>query len=93
MTAAKEALLWLLDDQSQELFLRAELGIEQEEIRRMRLPSSDPLVSSVLESGRPLRASRTITGEMAKIKTGYLALYARLAESADKGAIIPHKLE
>jgi dihydroxy-acid dehydratase len=26
-----------------------------------------------------------------KIKKGYLALYARLAESADKGAIIPHK--
>lgn len=28
-----------------------------------------------------------------KIKKGYLALYARLAESADKGAIIKHKFE
>ncbi len=28
-----------------------------------------------------------------KIKAGYLALYARLAESADKGAIIRHKFE
>ena len=28
-----------------------------------------------------------------KFKRGYLALYARLAESADKGAIIRHKLE
>ncbi len=28
-----------------------------------------------------------------KIKSGYLALYARLAESADKGAIIRHKVE
>jgi dihydroxy-acid dehydratase len=28
-----------------------------------------------------------------KIKRGYLALYARLAESADKGAIIRHKVE
>jgi dihydroxy-acid dehydratase len=28
-----------------------------------------------------------------KIKRGYLALYSRLAESADKGAIIRHKLE
>lgn len=28
-----------------------------------------------------------------KIKSGYLALYARLAESADKGAIIRHKFE
>ena len=26
-----------------------------------------------------------------KIKRGYLALYSRLAESADKGAIIRHK--
>jgi dihydroxy-acid dehydratase len=28
-----------------------------------------------------------------KVKSGYLALYARLAASADKGAIIPHKFE
>ncbi|MBN1582491.1 MAG: dihydroxy-acid dehydratase [Anaerolineae bacterium] len=28
-----------------------------------------------------------------KFKSGYLALYARLAESADKGAIIRHKVE
>jgi dihydroxy-acid dehydratase len=28
-----------------------------------------------------------------KFKRGYLALYSRLAESADKGAIIRHKLE
>jgi dihydroxy-acid dehydratase len=28
-----------------------------------------------------------------KIKRGYLALYARLAESADKGAIIRHKID
>jgi dihydroxy-acid dehydratase len=29
----------------------------------------------------------------AKFKSGYLALYSRLAESADKGAIIRHKME
>jgi dihydroxy-acid dehydratase len=28
-----------------------------------------------------------------KVKNGYLALYARLAESADKGAIIRHRVE
>jgi hypothetical protein len=28
-----------------------------------------------------------------KFRRGYLALYARLAESADKGAIIRHKFE
>ncbi len=28
-----------------------------------------------------------------KYKRGYLALYSRLAESADKGAIIRHKIE
>ena len=28
-----------------------------------------------------------------KFKKGYLALYARLAESADKGAIIRHKFD
>ncbi len=28
-----------------------------------------------------------------KFKRGYVALYSRLAESADKGAIIKHKIE
>ncbi|MBW1668821.1 MAG: hypothetical protein JRJ66_12365 [Deltaproteobacteria bacterium] len=28
-----------------------------------------------------------------KFKKGYLALYSRLAESADKGAIIKHRIE
>jgi dihydroxy-acid dehydratase len=28
-----------------------------------------------------------------KVRNGYLALYARLAESADQGAIIRHRVE
>lgn len=91
MTAAKEALVWLMDDQTQELFLRAELGIVEEKIRHLRLPTSDPLVSSVLESGKPLRASRTISGEKIKIKTGYLVeavLYVPLIVGAQKLGVL-----
>ncbi len=28
-----------------------------------------------------------------RVRSGYLALYARLAESADKGAILPHRID
>ena len=69
-TNAREVSVWLHDEQKNELFLVAERGIEDERIRRMRLPVTDNLVAQVFETGRPLRAHRE--GEMVKVKTGYL---------------------
>jgi dihydroxy-acid dehydratase len=50
--------------------------------RSLRLHVSDDEIA-----GRRARWQRPES----KVKKGYLALYARLAESADKGAIIMHK--
>jgi len=71
-TNAGETSIWLVDEETDELFLVAQRGIEDERIRRMRLPVSDPLVSQVLSTGNPLRASRTATGELVKVKTDYM---------------------
>jgi len=73
MTLAGEAAVWLVDEQTGELFLEAQRGIEDERIRRMRLPATDDsLVGKVVKTGKPIRASREPGGEPIKVKTGYL---------------------
>lgn len=73
LTGADEAAVWLIDENSGELFLEAEQGIEDEKIRRMRLPASDDnLVGRVLTTSQPLRTFRKPGEEQIKVKTGYL---------------------
>ncbi len=73
LTGADEAAIWLIDENSGELFLEAEQGIEDEKIRRMRLPASaDNLVGRVLTTSQPLRTFRKPGEEQIKVKTGYL---------------------
>jgi signal transduction histidine kinase len=72
LTSAAEATLWLVDEESQELFLEAERGVQDDEIRRMRLPVTDSFVASVIESRKPVRANRGLTGHQIKVKTGYM---------------------
>lgn len=73
LTSADETAIWLMDESSGELFLEAERGIEDEKIRRMRLPASDDnLVGKVLTTSEPLRAFRKPGEEQIKVKTGYL---------------------
>lgn len=83
-TNAGEASIWLVDERTNELFLEAQRGIEDERLRRMRLPASDPLVSRVLESGKPFRTSRAVTGQLVKVKTDYMVealLYVPLSHA------------
>ncbi len=73
LTSADETAIWLMDESTGELFLEAEQGIEDEKIRRMRLPASeDNLVGKVLTTSEPLRAYRKPGEEQIKVKTGYL---------------------
>jgi two-component system, OmpR family, phosphate regulon sensor histidine kinase PhoR len=73
LTAAGETGIWLVDEESGELMLQAERGMEDERIRRMRLPVdvASPMVE-VLRSNRPLRVSRQPGEDEIKVKTGYL---------------------
>ncbi|MBE2202518.1 MAG: GAF domain-containing protein [Anaerolinea sp.] len=73
LTAAGETAIWLVDEQTGDLFLEAEKGIEDEKIRRIRIPiSEDTLAGQVIRSGRPMRAMRKPGEEQIKVKTGYL---------------------
>lgn len=72
LTGADEVSIWLVDEQSGELFLEAEQGIDDEHIRRMRLPVADTLAGKVIATGKQIRANRAAGGEQIKLKTGYL---------------------
>jgi signal transduction histidine kinase len=72
LTSVDEASVWLVDEQTGELFLEAERGIEEEQVKYMRLSVGDTLAGKVIESGKPVRASRGADGERIKVKTGYL---------------------
>ena len=71
LVSAGEAAIWLVDEGTGELFLEAERGIQDEEIRRLRLPVTDTLAGKVITTGKPIRVSRTPDGKRVKLKTGY----------------------
>jgi signal transduction histidine kinase/pSer/pThr/pTyr-binding forkhead associated (FHA) protein len=73
LTQAGETGIWLVDDQTQELFLRAQRGISDEHIRLMRIPgASESPVNQVIKTGQPLMDHREPGQEKIKVKTGYL---------------------
>lgn len=73
LTAAGETSIWLVDDTTGELFLKAERGIEDEKIQQMRLPiREDTYAGQVIKSGKPLYAQRQPGEERIKVKTHYL---------------------
>ncbi len=73
LTAAGETSIWLIDEETSELVLEAERGIEDERIRRMRIPikARNP-ASKVIQSGKSLRVSRQPGEAQIKVKTDYL---------------------
>jgi signal transduction histidine kinase len=69
-TPADEVSIWLVDEQSGELFLEAGRGMDQEQIQR--LPVADTLAGQVIRTGKPTIVNREKDGDRIKIKTGYL---------------------
>jgi len=72
LTSAGEAAIWIVDEQTGEMFLEAERGIEDDEIKLMRLPVSDSMAGKVLQTKEPLRTSGAANEDPVKIKTDYL---------------------
>ncbi len=73
LTNAGETGIWLVDEQSGEIFLEANRGIEDEKIQRMRIPvGSESMVGKVIQTGQPLNDAREPGHEKLKVKTGYL---------------------
>jgi len=72
LTRADDGGLFLVDQESGELYLTAAKGFGQEQAQGMRLRVDDSLVGQVVKSGKPLRVSAAPGEEHLKIQTGYL---------------------
>ena len=69
LTNAEEGSLLLLDEASNELYMRAGHNFEDGFVRSFRLPVSDTLAGQVIETGEPLILSKDA---LHKIQTAYL---------------------
>lgn len=56
LTAADEAGVWLVDEQTGELFLEASRSGRDDKTRRSRLPATSPLPGQAIEAGKPVWA-------------------------------------
>lgn len=73
LTAAGETGIWLADEETGQLLLKAERGMEDRGTRRLNLPSSaDTHVGEVMRTAKPLRISREPGEDEVKVKTGFL---------------------
>lgn len=73
LTAAGETGIWLTDEETGQLLLAAERGMEDRGTRRLNLPSSaDTHVGEVIRTAEPLRISREPGEDEVKVKTGFL---------------------
>lgn len=73
LLGAAEVGVWLVDQETGELFLEVERGMQEASVKHARLPvSGASLAGQVVKTGKPIRANREPGGEQIKIKTDYL---------------------
>ena len=68
ISSAEEGFLLLVDDETNELYVRAAQGIEEKTSRNLRLKVQDSLAGQVVRTGKPV----TVGGKVLKIQTAYL---------------------
>lgn len=69
LTDAEEGSLLLLDENTNELYIRASRNFQEEFVRTFRLPTEDSLAGTVIQSGKPVVLDESTPQ---KIKTSYL---------------------
>jgi GAF domain-containing protein/FixJ family two-component response regulator len=72
LSNADEGILFLLDEETQELYLRAAKGVGEKYARGLRLRVDDSLIGRVVTTGEPLRITSPEARLDLKVKTGYL---------------------
>jgi hypothetical protein len=85
ITQAEEGSLLLLDEETQELNLRAQKGLGDKYARDFRIPVEDSLAGEVLQSGKPKRL--TGSEKLVKVVTGYLVNAILYVPVAIKGRV------
>jgi diguanylate cyclase (GGDEF)-like protein/PAS domain S-box-containing protein len=72
LTRAEEGFLALFDQEIGKLFLRAAKNITDDQIETMRLPVTDSLLGTVLETGHPYRSLSVQDDPLIPVSTGFL---------------------
>ncbi|OGO26689.1 MAG: hypothetical protein A2W33_07900 [Chloroflexi bacterium RBG_16_52_11] len=73
LTRAEEGFLALLDEENQQLYLRAAKNIDEQIIKTMRIPVEDNLVGEVLRTRQPVRTTtESQSDQPIKVITGFL---------------------
>jgi len=72
LTSAEEGFLFLVDEESGDLTLRAGKGLGEKASRVMSLKVTDSIPAQVVKTGRPVRMGGVQRDEEYKVKTGYL---------------------
>jgi two-component system NtrC family sensor kinase len=72
LTHAEEGFLALLDNPSNQLYLRAVKNIDEEKSKTLRLPVNDSLVGKVLQTRKPIRTMAGPADQSLKVSTGFL---------------------
>jgi signal transduction histidine kinase/DNA-binding response OmpR family regulator len=72
LTGAEEGFLLLIDEETDELYMRAGQGLGKKFATGFRLKSEDNLSWQVVRTGKPIMISSVADEERFKLKTGYL---------------------
>jgi signal transduction histidine kinase len=71
LTSAEEGSLMLVDQDSGELYLRAERGMGEKSAKNLRLKIQDSIAGQVVRTGRPVMIGGINQDDSFKVKTGY----------------------
>ncbi len=86
VTGSEEGVLMLLDEPTNELYVKTQKGLGDEHVQTLRLRVNDSLAGQVLKTGRPLRLN-----EESKVVTGYrvkAVLYVPIAHKDEMLGVI-----
>jgi PAS domain S-box-containing protein len=72
ITGAEEGILFLVDNETGDLYMRAARGLGEKYARGFRLKVNDSLAGQVVRTGKPVMVTGSHQADLVKLKTGYL---------------------
>jgi two-component system NtrC family sensor kinase len=72
LTNADEGMLFLIDEETNDLYLRAAKGVGDKRASLLLLPARDSLIGQVIKTGQPLRIASSDPRLDFTVKTGYM---------------------
>ena len=72
LCSADEGMLFLIDEDTNEIYLRATKGVGDKRASLLLLPARDSLIGQVVKSGEPLRIASSDPRLDLTVKTGYM---------------------